>query len=166
MSMSILPSHTSFVFRERPTPVPGDLRLAWRFALNLLILNRSRSKRSSIARLYILNDGTRSSNDADLLNDILIGATHISEWRVKVEPALGRALDLMVAESLLLWTTVSDRLGVELTPSGLTLAVDILKDKDIMPVEKDRIEQLAPMLTERRVSDFLKVRSNDAVLDF
>ena len=166
MTMSILPSHTSFVFRERPTPVPGDLRLAWRFALNLLILNRSRSKRSSIARLYILNDGTRSSDDADLLNDILIGATHISEWRVKVEPALGRALDLMVAESLLLWTTVSDRLGVELTPSGLTLAVDILKDKDIMFVEKNRIEQLAPMLTETRVSDFLKVRSNDAVLDF
>jgi hypothetical protein len=164
--MSILPSHTSFVFRERPTPVPGDLRLSWRFALNLLILNRSRSKRSSIARLYILNDGTRSFDDADLLSDILIGAAQIREWRVKVEPALGRALDLMVAEGLLIWTTVSQRLGVELTPSGLALAVDIQKDKDIMSVEKQRIEYLAPMLTEARVSDFLKVRSNDAVLDF
>ncbi len=166
MTMSILPSHTSFVFRERPTPVPGDLRLSWRFALNMLILNRSRSKRSSIARLYILNDGTRSFEDADLLSDILVGAAQISEWRVKVEPALGRALDLMVAEGLLLWTTVSERLGVELTPSGLALAVDIFKDKDIMSVEKDRIEYLAPKLTEVRVSDFLKVRSNDAVLDF
>lgn len=164
--MSILPPHTSFLFRERPTPVPGDLRLSWRFALNLCILNRSRSKRSSIARLYILNDGTRSFEDSDLLSDILVGAAQKSEWRVKVEPALGRALDLMVAEGLLIWTTVSERLGVELTPSGLAVAADIIKEKDIMSAEKNRIENLAPMLTEALVSDFLKVRSNDAVLDF
>ena len=72
----------------------------------------------------------------------------------------------MVAEGLLIWTTVSERLGVELTPSGLAVAADIIKDKDIMSAEKNRIEHLAPMLTEALVSDFLKVRSNDAVLDF
>jgi len=72
----------------------------------------------------------------------------------------------MVAEGLLLWVTVSNRLGVELTPSGLSLAIDIFKEKDIMSKEKERIEYLAPILTEARVSDFLKVRSNDAIFDF
>ncbi|MBZ7921956.1 hypothetical protein LAC81_09190 [Ensifer adhaerens] len=163
--MSIVPSQTPFTFRERPAPVPGDLRISWRFALNLLILVKSRGKRSSLARLYILNDGTRSFDDADLLGDILVGAAKLGEWRVKVEPALGRALDLMVGEGLLAWTTVSDRLGVELSASGLALASEIHKDDSVMAVEKGRIEFLAPLLTEGRVIEFLKVRPNNAVHD-
>lgn len=163
--MSMLPSHSPFTFRERPAPVPGDLRISWRFALNLLIVQRSRSKRSSLARLYILNDGTRSFDDADLLSDILIGAAPLADFRVKVEPALGRALDLMVGEGLLVWETVSDRLGVELTSSGLALASEIQKDKNIMALEKERIEFISPLLTEGRVTEFLKVRPNNAILD-
>lgn len=164
--MSILPSHIPFVFRERPTPVPGDLRMSWRFSLNLLILSRSRSKRSSLARLYILNDAARSFDDADLLSDIMIGAVGLAEWRIKVEPALGRALDLMVGEGLFGWATVSDRLGVELSPPGVGLAAEIQKDKDIMSLEKERIDFLSPLLTDGRVTEFLKVRPVNAAYDF
>nr|WP_314092467.1 hypothetical protein [uncultured Shinella sp.] len=117
-----------------------------------------------MARLYILNDGTRSFDDADLLSDILIGAAPLADFRVKVEPALGRVLDLMVGEGLLVWGTVSDRLGVELTSSGLALASEIQKDK-IMALEKERIEFISPLLTEGRATEFLKVRLNNAILD-
>jgi len=127
-----------------------------------MILNKSRSKRSSLARLYILNDATRSFDDADLLSDILLGAAGLSEWRIKVEPALGRALDLMVGEGLVGWATVADRLGVELSPSGLVLAAEIQQDMDIMSLEKERINLLSPPLTERRVTEFLKVRPINA----
>lgn len=140
--------------------------MSWRFSLNLLILTRSRSKRSSLARLYILNDAARSFDDADLLSDILIGAIGLADWRIKVEPALGRALDLMVGEGLLGWATVSDRLGVELSPSGLGLAAEIQKDKDIMSSEKGRIDFLSSLLTEVRVTEFLKVRPVNAAYDF
>ncbi|MUZ65496.1 hypothetical protein [Agrobacterium vitis] len=164
--MAILQPHTPFTFRERPSPVPGDLRIAWRFAFNLLILNKSRSKRSSLARLYIMNDAARSSNDADLLGDILIGAADSSRWRIKVEPALGRALDLMVGESLLHWTTVSNRVGVELSATGRSLVEEIDGDEEIMAQEKQRIRALSAKLTEARVTEFLTVKADHDVFDF
>lgn len=164
--MAILQPHTPFLFRERPSPVPGDLRISWRFALNLLVLNKSRAKRSSLARLYIMNDAARSFDDADLLSDILIGASPISEWRIKVEPALGRALDLMVGEDLLGWVTVAGRLGVELSPTGLVLAKEIDAEKAIMEAEKERIRFLSSDLTEGRVTEFLTVKADHALLDF
>lgn len=119
-----------------------------------------------MARLYILNDAARSFDDADLLSDIMIGAVGLAEWRIKVEPALGRALDLMVGEGLFGWATVSDRLGVELSPPGVGLAAEIQKDKDIMSLEKERIDFLSPLLTEGRVTEFLKVRPVNAAYDF
>lgn len=164
--MAILQPHTPFTFRERPSPVPGDLRIAWRFALNLVILNKSRAKRSSLARLYIMNDASRSADDADLLGDILIGAAASSRWRIKVEPALGRALDLMVGENLLHWTTVSNRVGVELSATGLLLAGEIDDDEEIMSHEKTHIRTLASKLTEARVMEFLTVKADHEVLDF
>ncbi|WP_230060457.1 hypothetical protein [Agrobacterium fabrum] len=133
--------------------------------MNLLILNKSRAKRSSLARLYIMNDAARSSNDADLLGDILVGATDSSRWRIKVEPALGRALDLMVGESLLHWTTVSNRVGVEPTAIGLSLAEEIDGD-EIMVQEKARIRYLSSKLTEARVTEFLTVKVDHEVLNF
>lgn len=161
--MSVIPLNTSFIFRERPSPVPGDLRLTWRFALNLIILSGSRAARSSLARLYVLNDAARSSDQADLLSDILSGTVKLGEWRIKVEPALGRALDLMAGESLVEWVTAGGRLGVELTPSGLAVAKKIEADDEIFVSEKARLLGSIKRLTEARVSDFLRVNSDYAV---
>lgn len=112
-----------------------------------------------------MNDAARSFNDADLLGDILVGATDSSRWRIKVEPALGRALDLMVGESLLHWTTVSNRVGVEPTAIGLSLAEEIDGD-EIMVQEKARIRYLSSKLTEARVTEFLTVKVDHEVLNF
>lgn len=161
--MSFISSNSPFTFKERPSPVPGDLRITWRFALNLLILSGSRMGRSSLARLYILNDAARSFDEADLLGDILIGAARLNEWRIKVEPALGRALDLMAGESLITWATVSDRLGVELTPSGLAVAKQIEGDDEILLTEKNRLGPLLKQLTETRVKVFLKVSADHVI---
>ena len=57
-----------FSFRRRPTPVPADLRIAWRVSLILLMLLASRSNRASLAKLHILNDAIRS-NQVDRLRD-------------------------------------------------------------------------------------------------
>ncbi|TCA02554.1 hypothetical protein [Rhizobium leguminosarum] len=113
-----------------------------------------------------MNDATRSFEEADLLSDILVGAAKLSQWRIKVEPALGRALDLMVGESLLQWITISDRLGVELSATGLSLAKEIEQEKEILSAEKDRIALLSTDLTETRVSQFLTVRAEHAVHDY
>lgn len=96
----------------------------------------------------------------------MIGAADQSRWRIKVEPALGRALDLMVGETLLNWTTVSNRVGVELSTKGLSLAAEIDRDDEIMVQEKARIQFLSPKLTEARVTDFLTVKADHEVFDF
>ncbi|KAB1086265.1 hypothetical protein F4V91_07335 [Neorhizobium galegae] len=113
-----------------------------------------------------MNDAARSDGDADLLGDILIGVAASSRWRIKVEPALGRALDLMVGESLMDWTTVSNRLGVELSATGRLLAEEIENDEEIMALEKKRIRALSSKLTEGRVTEFLTVKADHEILDF
>lgn len=113
-----------------------------------------------------MNDAVRSQSDADLLEDILFGSAAISAWRIKVEPALGRALDLMVGENLLHWSTVGNRLGVELSPTGQSVAKEIDDDGEIMEQEKVRIRSLSSKLTEGRVPEFLTVKADHAVLNF
>jgi hypothetical protein len=81
-----------FSFQRRPTPVPGDLRIAWRVALILTMLSGSRSHRASLAKLHILNDAVRSDQH-DRLKAVLDG-THTSlPWNFRVEPAFARAIE-------------------------------------------------------------------------
>ena len=70
-----------FSFTSRPVPVPGDLRINWRLAVILLMLDSSRAKRASLAKLHLLNDAVRSPQSLAKLNDILIGAGDPLSWR-------------------------------------------------------------------------------------
>jgi hypothetical protein len=96
----VLPETATFSFRSRPGSVPGDLRISWRLAVVLLILKYSRSKRASLPKLHLLNDAIRSKSAMEKLAEIVTGNRSVQDWRIRVEPALGRALDFARGEGL------------------------------------------------------------------
>ncbi|UXS04260.1 hypothetical protein [Agrobacterium tumefaciens] len=155
----LLPQKTTFSFIKRPVPVPGDMRIGWRVSALLIVLNCSRAQRSSLARLYILNDALINPGKRELLSDILIGAAAPRRWRLSIEPALGRTLDLMAGEKLIEWCRVNDRLGVTLTTRGRISASVICAENEILADERLFIEGVSKQLTENFTETFIKASS-------
>lgn len=150
-----LPAVERFSFVRRPVPVPGDLRIVWRLALILLMLRSSRSNKASLAKLHVLNSALRSSAARQRLNNIIASVEAPSNWRLRVEPALGRAIDFLAGEKLAEWTEVSERSGLALTAAGVTAADGILGNKDVLVVEKDFLGATARKVTEALVSSLV-----------
>jgi hypothetical protein len=149
---------TRFSFQRRPTPVPGDLRIAWRVSLILLMLVASRSSRASLAKLHILNDAIRS-NQVPRLQKAIDTDTKILPWNLRVEPAFARAIDFVVGERLAEWTKAGGRASLQLTQKGLTAASEIEKVEDALEQERMIISDHAKKLTETRVSALLGERA-------
>lgn len=147
-----LPFVERFSFVRRPVPVPGDLRIAWRLALLLLMLRSSRSNKASLAKLHVLNSAVRSSVARQKLNDIILSLEAPMNWQLRVEPALGRAIDFLVGEKLAEWTEVAGRSGLVLTMPGVDAADGILGNKDVLTIEKDFLEATARKVTETFVT--------------
>lgn len=152
----------SLVFRTRPRPVPGDLRIAWRVALTLLSLLSCRGKCASLVKLHVLNDALRSEVAERILAEVVRGEIPTSAVVVRVEPALGRSLDFMVGEELAEWTVRSKRLAVRLTEKGHRVA-DLIRQTDgIYVTEKDFLKATAGRVTERLVREIVSATKRPA----
>lgn len=151
-------ANTRFSFTRRPTPVPGDMRIAWRVSLILLMLSASRSSKASLAKLHILNDAIRSNQTARLTEATLPGAK-VLPWDLRVEPAFARAIDFVVGERLAIWTKVSGRASLQLTVSGTVAAGQLDRVEDAFEFERTIINEYAKKLTETRVSELLGERT-------
>ncbi len=157
--MADIGSAEAFSFRERPTPVPGDLRIRWRVALLLLLLMNSRGKKASLAKLYVLSDAVQSAEAQSVLAAILHRQRSELTWRLRVEPALARALDLMVGDKLADWTTVSDRVGVCLTAKGETAAKAVDECEDILPEQRAALQTVRSAITEAFVTRLISAKA-------
>lgn len=146
-----------FSFQRRPTPVPGDLRIAWRVALILAMLGCSRSNRASLAKLHILNDVVRSDG-YDRLKLALAGDQNQLPWSFRVEPAFARAIDFVVGERLATWTKTTGRAALQLTKSGIESAIAVLNLEEALVVERAVVGELATTITETRVGNLLGER--------
>ncbi|TIS53200.1 MAG: hypothetical protein E5W91_32060 [Mesorhizobium sp.] len=147
-------SHRRFSFQRRPTPVPGDLRIAWRLALILAMLGCSRSNRASLAKLHILNDAVRS-NQHQRLKTALEGDQRDLAWGFRVEPAFARAIDFVVGEKLATWTKATGRAALQLTKDGVVAAASVMDLEDALVAERAIISDLAKSITEGTITDLL-----------
>jgi hypothetical protein len=147
-------AHTRFSFQRRPTPVPGDMRIAWRVSLILLMLSASRSNKASLAKLHILNDAIRS-NQVGRLREATETDARILPWNLRVEPAFARAIDFVVGERLAEWTKSGGRASLQLTATGSVAAAKIGTVTNALEQERAIIDDYAKKLTEIRVSALL-----------
>ncbi len=155
---SDLPTAVRFSFEQRPLPVPGDLRIAWRLAVVLLALWHSRGNRASLAKLHMLSHAVRFEGAQERLRQIVLGDKLAGSWRTTVEPALGRAIDFVVGEGLAEWTQIAKRAGLQLTANGTDSVSQLLGEDELMEPEKDMIGTLAPKLTEGLVTNALAAK--------
>lgn len=142
-----------FTFRRQPMPLPGELRIAWRLSLILITLKLCRGRRASLAKLHLLNYGMKSPETMALALAVLRKRKPATDLVVRIEPALGRALDLVRGEGLV--ELVSGK-TYRLTPRGDQAAEAILKDVSLFRAERGFLAVAAPLATEEAVGDVLK----------
>lgn len=154
MSFSIQ-TDRNFSFSRKPSPVPGDLRISWRLPLTLLMLNTSRGKKASLAKLNLLNDALRSNTSRDKLTKIIRGQVARIEWRMRVEPAFSRNIDLLVGAKLAEWVVANGRSSLSLTEKGKTIVKAIAADNEIFSVEKSFLNDFGKEISEGFVTQIL-----------
>lgn len=151
-----VPPAERFSFVERPSPLPADLRISWRLSLLLLMLRTSRAKKASLAKLHVINDAIRSASARERFQKILGGDASLVDWRVRVEPAFGRAINFLVGEKFAAWTKTSQRAALQLTKQGIEAAEKIASSEGILEEEKFFLSSVSASLTEQFVTDLLK----------
>lgn len=145
----------AFSFVRRPSPISGDLRILWRLPLTLLMLDFSRGKSASLAKLNLLNDALSSQKSQIKLANIISGKTAPIERRMRVEPAFGRTVDLMTGSNLAEWRVANGRASVCLTEKGKGVAKKIVEAVDIFVEEKAFLIEFSGKITEGFVSQIL-----------
>jgi hypothetical protein len=140
------------VFRERPKPCAGDLRISWRLALLLIILSASRSKKASMAKLHVLNDAARSERSRLKLLDMMNERRPMLDWRLRVEPALSRAVDFLVGEGFARWDASGGKMYVQLLPEGEVAERALSKRDDYEALDQENLRYLAKHASEAFVS--------------
>lgn len=145
----------NFSFERKPSPVPGDLRIGWRLPLTLLMLSGSRGKKASLAKLNLLNDALRSEKSREKLSKIIRGETALIDWRMRVEPAFGRNLDLMTGGQLAEWQVANGKAAICLTEKGKELAKRLEDDSESFVAEKAFLNEFSRKITEGFVTQIL-----------
>jgi hypothetical protein len=144
-----------FSFRPRPLPVPGDLRISWRLAVILLMLESARAKRASLAKLHILNESVRSKSARATLEGILDNNDRLSNWQMRIEPAFGRAINFLIGEGLAEWTRTAQRSGLQLNKKGLSSVKALLDADDTLVEEKQFLSSVGKRISEEFVTKIL-----------
>ncbi|MEP0701256.1 MAG: hypothetical protein ABJN36_17375 [Cyclobacteriaceae bacterium] len=145
----------NFSFKRKPSPVPGDLRIGWRVPVTLLMLNNSRGKKASLAKLNLMNDALRSEASREKLASILRGQVARIEWRMRVEPAFGRNLDLLTGGGLAEWSVANGKAAIYLTEKGKEVSKFIQDDSESFSDEKSFLTLFSTELTEGFVNQIL-----------
>lgn len=139
-----------FTFRQRPTPLVGDLRPAWRMGLILLMLLHSRGKKATLQKLHVLNSACRSMGTRRAFLSYVQGEARKDEIIPRVEPSLNRALNLSRGEGLV---EIERGKNIKLTPAGLKLAKQLDETSDCLEAEKAFLKAVESFATEGRVED-------------
>lgn len=143
------------VFRERPKPCAGDLRISWRIALLLLILANSRGQKASMAKLHVLNDAIRTKSSSVKLRQMLDRTRPMLEWRLRVEPALSRAVDFLVGEELAKWEASGGKMYVKLQPAGEVVVKSIEDEVDFAEINSDEVSKFSKNCSEAFINSLI-----------
>lgn len=136
----------------RPEPMPADLRRSWRVGLVLLILLACRSGRATRGKLLLTNYAISKPNAQAPLLEVLRGDRSPFFLGLRVDPALGRALDFATGLGFLRPAGAN---RVELTEHGKRLAQQIEEDTTLYVREKEFLDAVRGLATEKRVNEVL-----------
>jgi hypothetical protein len=139
-----------FRFTERPTPLAGDLRPAWRIGLILLILFYSRGQKATLQKLHLLNSACCSNATRQAYLRYARGEARKDEIISRIEPSLNRALNFARGEGLL---EIEKGKNMKLTPAGLNAARELDRTTDCLDAEKAFLKTVKPFATEGNIEE-------------
>jgi hypothetical protein len=142
-----------FTFAQRPKPVPGSLRPAWRIPAILLLVRKCRGARASLEQLHVLNWAIRDAHGRQTFTSFWRGEIEPDQAVVRFEPALNRAIDLALGLRLLIWT---DAKRLTLTEEGHELLGEIDEDDDVLTEEKSFLQSLPSSITQTGIDTILR----------
>ena len=145
----------SFSFKRRPMAIAAELRPDWKMGALLLILHlSSRSGKSSLRRLHILNWALRSPKNRAEFEQVREHQQPLFSFQFRFEPALGRAINLAVGEKFVEWVG-GDRL--QITTKGKRWIADIAKDESVMYQEREFLKRIGKDITEAIATEMITV---------
>jgi hypothetical protein len=142
-----------FLFRDRPSPLAGDMRASWRLPVVLMLVRACRGQRATHGQLHVLSWALRSAEGAVALDRFLGGKLRPQEAVVRFEPALDRAIAL--AHGLGLLSRSGGRYWA-LEEKGLGLLARVESDESILARERETLAALNVKLTQQVVAKMLR----------
>ncbi len=140
-----------FLFRDRPTSAPSDLRPVWRVPVIVLLVSYCRGEQATHEQLHVLNWAVRSAGSAELLGEYLTGEIAPDRAIVRMEPALDRAVALARGLGLAAWKGKY----WTLTDNGQELLENLRSDERLLVREKELLDALPKPLTQTAVAALL-----------
>ena len=141
-----------FLFRDRPTSAPSDLRPVWRVPLVVFLVSYCRGQQATHEQLHVLNWAVRSARSAELLGEYLAGQIPPDRAIVRMEPALDRAVALAHGLGLVVWKSKY----WALTDKGRELLEHLRTDELLLVREKELLGVLPTPLTQTAVAGLLQ----------
>lgn len=143
------------LFRDRPKPCAGDMRIVWRVSVILVALLHCHGKKASFAKLHVLNDAIRTRKSRESLVDVVEGRSDALSYVLRVEPAFTRALDFVVGEKFATWGVSRKHTTLTLTEAGVKAALTVDGQEDVLLDERSFLSGPAKKLTEGFVNKLL-----------
>ena len=139
-------------FNVRPAPVLPEHRRMYKISQILLILELSSwGGKSTLPRLQLFNWALKSHDRQErLATAAKVKILNIQAWGF--DPALSIALRFAVAEILI----NSVPTGYQITDRGKLFVMDIEKDPDLLPQEKEMLMRIGKGVTEAMVEAVAK----------
>jgi hypothetical protein len=142
-----------FRLRRRPSPIAGDMRIAWGTGVVLLILKYSRGRKASFQKLHFLGHAVRSESSREHVLDLLMPGRVRPMPLNRIEPWINRAANYCVALGL---SEVTKGRVISLTDDGNRLADGLLKE-NIFEVEMTFLKQIGSYATEKNIDQATKL---------
>jgi hypothetical protein len=141
----------NITFTKRPIPLPAEYRPMYKIALIVMILKCCcRGESSSLLKLHLFSWALTSEKNMKELREYVTGnfTSDFSVWGI--EPALNRALQLAVAESI---CDIVNGKNYQLTEKGKKFFEMINADRELFEIEKAFLVFIGKnTITDRRIA--------------
>lgn len=140
-------------FTKKPMPVPYTYRIVYKVSQIILIVGTCcRKGACSLIKIHMISWGLSSKKEMDCLAKFANSESVSAYPYVRFDPALNRALAFAVADNVIIQKTDGKYL---LTDKGNVMFKEIMKDEDIMILEKSFLKSIASKIPEKKISQLM-----------
>lgn len=145
-------TEAAITFTQRPDPIPGDLRLGWRLAAFVLVLDKCRGKAANPEQIHLLVWALRTESSREMLKRWTSGDKMPDEFVVRYDPALSRTIAIAVACGL---AERRNNNSIALTSEGGAFARTVWSNGDVLRDEKALLHSIPGKITQKAIRDLM-----------